>query len=115
MSPDVLWPPNHKMVEVTPTVIASDGCDANPSTTLTNITMDEGDETNTYDPNYDKMPGDGHTVDDIVVDEDGKIWLRAERSGTGDGRVYTITYTATDAAGNTAAAEATVTVPHDQE
>ena len=40
--------------------------------------------------------------------------LRAERSGTGPGRVYTLTYRSADAAGNTSTCEATVTVPHDQ-
>ena len=42
----------------------------------------------------------------------GRIFLRAERSGTGDGRVYTITYEAVDASGNTSEAAATVTGSH---
>jgi hypothetical protein len=33
---------------------------------------------------------------------------------TGDGRVYTITYRAIDACGNSTEATATVTVPHDR-
>ncbi len=37
--------------------------------------------------------------------------LRAERSGTGDGRVYLIVITATDASLNTSHACATVVVP----
>ena len=40
--------------------------------------------------------------------------LRAERSGKGNGRIYLITYSATDSSGNTSFAEATVIVPHDQ-
>ena len=55
---------------------------------------------------------DGDTVNDIVVDENGKILLRAERSFRGHGRVYTITYDATDASANTASGSATVTVPN---
>jgi pectinesterase len=39
--------------------------------------------------------------------------LRAERGGSGAGRVYTVTYRATDAAGNSGQAAAIVTVPHD--
>jgi hypothetical protein len=40
--------------------------------------------------------------------------LRAERSGNGAGRVYTITITCKDSAGNTASSTAKVTVAHDQ-
>ena len=42
------------------------------------------------------------------------IFVRAERSGKGDGRVYTLNYMVTDVSGNTATASTTVTVPHDQ-
>jgi hypothetical protein len=40
--------------------------------------------------------------------------LRASRFGNGPGRIYTLTYLASDVAGNTATCSATVTVPHDQ-
>jgi hypothetical protein len=40
--------------------------------------------------------------------------LRAERSGTGTARVYTLTYTGADQAGNTATCAATVSLPHDK-
>lgn len=112
--PDTLWPPNHKMVLVTPTTTVNDNCDPSPAIGLQSITMNEGELSNTYDPNYDSTVGDGHTIDDIQVDEDGTIYLRAERSGTGSGRIYTITYTATDSSGNSSSASATVTVPHNQ-
>jgi hypothetical protein len=115
VSPDMLWPPNHKMVPITVTVTANDGCDPSPVFALKSITMNEGEVTNTYDPNYDDTVGDDDTMNDIVVDpDDGSISLRAERSGTGEGRVYTITYSATDASGNATTASATVTVPHNQ-
>ena len=42
------------------------------------------------------------------------VQLRAERSGTGDGRVYTITITASDASGNQSTATVDVRVPHDR-
>ena len=111
-SPEILWPPNHKMILITTTIVVSDNCDPNPTLVLTSITMNEGDETNTYDPNYDSNTGDGNTVNDIQVDENGNIYLRAERRGRGTGRIYTITYTITDASGNSSSASATVTVPH---
>jgi len=67
------------------------------------IAMDEGDD----------AKGDGRTSDDIEIGEDGSIYLRAERSGTGNDRVYTITYQAVDDCGNTTFRSATVSIPHD--
>src|SRR5262249_62099428 len=43
--------------------------------------------------------------------DDRQFLLRNERSGTGRGRIYTITYSATDASGNTTLRQTTVTVP----
>ena len=40
------------------------------------------------------------------------VHLRAERMGISNGRVYTITFEATDASGNGSTATAQVTVPH---
>ena len=53
-------------------------------------------------------------VTTVQVTPDGQIFLRAERSGKGNGRVYTITMRAIDAAGNTAFASANVVVPKSQ-
>jgi hypothetical protein len=109
VSPDMLWPPNHKMVDIVATVTVSDICDAAPTVVLTSVTSDE--------PDNAKGNGDGNTVDDIqgteIGTEDYEFQLRAERAGKGDGRVYTITYAVTDASGNSANASATVAVPHD--
>lgn len=103
VTPQVLWPANHKLVEITVNASATDNRDPNPAVELASITSNE--DSNDL--------GDGNTETDIVVDN-GKIFLRAERSGLGNDRIYTITYSATDAAGNTTTASATVTVPHDQ-
>jgi len=96
--PDVLWPANHKMVEITPSWQVSDNCDEWPEVTLVSITMNE----------------DGAAEDDIQVDDDGSIYLRAERSGKGNSRVYTITYQAVDDSGNVSIESAAVTVPHNK-
>jgi len=57
--------------------------------------------------------GDGNTADDIEITADGRIFVRGERSGSGNDRIYTITYKATDASGNFAFGSGTITVPHD--
>jgi Leucine-rich repeat (LRR) protein len=111
-TPNILWPPNHKMIAITVDWTVSD-VDPDPKIELKSIVMNEGDETNAYDPAFDNTLGDGQTTGDIQVDEAGVIYLRAERSGTGMGRIYTLTYEATDAAGNVGTASVTVTVPHE--
>jgi hypothetical protein len=113
VTPDVLWPPNHKMVQITSTRVVSDNCDDSPTVALVSIMMNEGDETNSFDPTFDYTIGDGHTISDIQI-INGNIYLRAERSGAGTGRVYTLTYQAVDDSGNVAIRIATVTVPHNQ-
>src|SRR6266850_1963619 len=44
LSPDALWPPNHKLVQITATVETSDSCDANPAVALKSITSNEPDD-----------------------------------------------------------------------
>ena len=64
------------------------------------------------------MVGDGNTASDWdLVDIDSGIItlrLRAESSGSGDGRIYTITITATDEAGNSSTSGVEIIVPHDK-
>ena len=103
VTPGLLWPPNHKMVNITPSINVSDNLTSNVQVELVSVTNSEPDN----------GLGDGDTANDIVVNADGTISLRAERSGTGTGRVYTFTYKATDLAGNVTVASATVVVPHD--
>jgi hypothetical protein len=114
VTPNVLWPPNHKMVQIIPTWTVNDNCDESPHVSLVKIIMNEGDATNSYDPTYDDSLGDGRTTNDIQVGSDGSIYLRAERAGSGPGRLYTITYKAVDDSGNVTTRSAMVTVPHDQ-
>jgi hypothetical protein len=103
VTPTMLWPPNHKMVEITPSWTVSDECDASPDVSLVSIVANEGDN----------IIGDGHTTDDIQIDDDGSIFVRSERSGTNTGRIYTITYQAVDDCGNTTVRSATVSIPHE--
>ena len=101
VTPDMLWPPNHKYVTVEATVIAADNFDPNPTVTLLSVTSNEPDN----------GEDDGNTINDIVILDNTTFDLRAERSGIGNGRIYTITYEVTDACGNSAIGTATVTVP----
>jgi hypothetical protein len=104
VTPDSLWPPNHKCVIVEANVTVQDAVDPSPTVTFISVTSNEPDN----------GKGDGNTVNDIVIIDDYTFKFVAERSGMGDGRVYTITYQATDASGNSAQATATVTVDHNQ-
>jgi len=103
VEPNVLWPVNHKMVEIHPSWEGSDNCDEWPDVSLVSITTNEDAETK----------GSGHTIGDIWVDANDGIQLRAERGGKGTGRVYTITYQAIDDSNNVTIDSAAVTVPHD--
>ena len=58
--------------------------------------------------------GDGDTAPDWEVVDDHHVQLRAERSGKGNGRLYTITTTCTDASGNAVTKTSTVFVPKNQ-
>lgn len=108
VSPPTLWPPNHTMHVVARGAAASDACDPTPGVSFT-ITSDEPQN----------GLGDGDTAPDWAVQPVSPsvfdVSVRAERSGLGDGRVYTIGAVATDRAGNVSAASSgTVTVPHNQ-
>ena len=104
-NPDNITPPNHKLIEITVDVQVSDNFDPDPVVNLEMITSNEGEN----------AIGDGNTSPDIIISTDGQILLRAERSGLGNGRIYTLTYSARDAAGNMSYAETQVMVPHDEE
>jgi len=103
VNPTTLWPPSHQMVKITPTWTVSDKCDAMPGVSLVSISINESN-----------TKGNGRTDDDVQIGNDGSLYLRAERSGKGNDRVYTITYQASDDCGNATLRSATVTVPHDQ-
>jgi len=105
VSPSVLWSPDHKMVTIQATITATDICDAHPMVRLVSITSNESDN----------GLGDGDTSNDIqgasFGQDDREFRLRAERSGTGSGRIYPITYAVTDGSGNSTLGQATVQVP----
>jgi hypothetical protein len=104
-SPSSLWPPNHKMEDVAINYTTADNCTPSGSIVCTlSVTSNEPVEGG----------GDGDTSPDWEVIDAHNVRLRAERSGGGNGRIYTITIRCTDAAGNVTTQTVTVTVPHDQ-
>lgn len=97
-----LWAPNHKLVDVGLDGIVVDDQDLNPIVEVL-VFSDEPDE----------GFGDGNHDPDAVYDGES-LWLRAERSGKGDGRVYLVVIMATDESGNVGYDCCTVTVAHDK-
>jgi hypothetical protein len=101
-TPGSLWPPNHKMVGVSLTVSVTDVCHGSASCQIVSVSSNEPEN----------GLGDGDTAPDWTITGDLTVNLRAERSGNGSGRVYTITVQCTDASGNSATKSVNVTVPH---
>lgn len=91
----LLWPPNHKLIDV-----LVDGTAADDGSGIASVDITVADEYGKYDAT---VPGFGNAVA-----------LEAWRDGSDkDGRVYTLTAVATDKAGNTSTATTRVLVPHD--
>jgi hypothetical protein len=82
-------------------VNVSDDADPNPSIKLVSITCNDA-----CNPAEDIQRAQ-------LATDDREFDLRAERTGEGSSRTYTITYSATDASGKSATATTTVVVPHD--
>jgi sugar lactone lactonase YvrE len=104
-NPSVLWPPNHKMVDVTISYDVSDDCDA-PGDIACSLSVTSNEPVDDI--------GDGNTSPDWVVVDAHHVMLRAERAGNGSGRIYTVTITCTDSSGNSTSTSVTVMAPHSQ-
>lgn len=97
---NTLWPPNHKYQSIS----------------INGVTDPDGDPVTTA-VNYIKQDepvnglGDGDTSPDATI---SPLQVRAERSGTANGRVYQIGFTAQDGKDGQCSGTVTVCVPHDQ-
>ena len=100
VEPESLWPPNHKLKSIS----------------INNVT-DPDDDPITIEVSEIKQDepvnglGDGDTAPDGFLQP---LKLRSERAGGGNGRVYHISFSATDDKGAQCSAILTVCVPHDQ-
>jgi len=99
---DALWPPNHRLVPITISGL-QDPNDDHLTVTVLDVTQDE--PTNGM--------GDGDTAPDAVT-EGSTVLLRAERGGSGNGRVYRVTFRAEDGQAGTCTGTIRVSVPHDK-
>jgi len=102
LSPAKLWPANEKFIPITATITVKDDYDPQPEIKLISITANE---TLTLEDAKGVKPGT----------DNRQFMLRAKREGKNKaGRIYTVTYSATDGSGNKSIASATITVPHDE-
>jgi hypothetical protein len=101
-TPNVLWPPNHKMRQVVLNLDASD-CQVVTSRVVSVRSSEPVRRT-----------GVGDLAPDWVIGTNGmSLLLRAERSGQSrNGRIYTITVEVSDGTGNATNRTVRVTVPH---
>jgi hypothetical protein len=101
-TPSLLWPPNHKFVDVSISYRVTDNVDpAGSIACALNVSSNEPVD----------GAGDGDTAPDWQIVDSHHLRLRAERAGTGDGRVYEIAITCSDAHTNASKQTVTVTVP----
>ena len=104
----VIWPPNHKMVEEDIMDVSS----SMGAVTITITGISQSEPVNAL--------GSGNTAPDGIIanSTDPTIpsiaYVRAERAGPGTGRIYIISYTASDPGLNQCSGTLTAYVPHDQ-
>ena len=92
---------NHKLTDVVVSYDVTDNC----GVVTTSLSVSSNEPVNGL--------GDGNTTPDWEIVDSNHVRLRAERSGRTAGRIYTITITATDSAGNSSHQQVFVSVPHD--
>jgi hypothetical protein len=94
-TPSSIWPPDHRMVEVTLAYTSGDNC-GGPTTNTLGVSVNAAGA-------KDKREPDWEILDAL------RVLLRADK-----GNVYTLSIISTDGRGNRAAKAVTVSVPHDQ-
>jgi hypothetical protein len=109
--PDVLWPPNHKMVTVAVNYNATDNC-GQPACQINSVTSNEPINSSDYaivDAHHIRLRAERKERDNHDEERRG-----FKRLGNDDDRIYTINITCGDAFGNSSTRAVTVSVPHDK-
>lgn len=102
VSRGILWPANHKMIDVLVSYTVTD--DRDPAAAVQcSLSVASNEPAN--------GTGDGDTAPDWRVVDSHRVLLRAERAGSGNGRTYTITIACTDTAGASSTHPVKVQVP----
>lgn len=96
-TPNILWPANNQMVRASVSVAVSDDSDPAPACQVTGVTNNESIDGTSW-----------QKVGPLTVD------LLAQRLGTGDGRIYTLTIACTNSSELSSTATVRVSVPHDR-
>jgi hypothetical protein len=96
LSPDTIEPQNDKYMAIKASFILKDDFDRLPEIKLVSITANE--------------PLEANDIQDVSIGLDDRYFKFLAESKNTFGRVYTVTYSATDASGNQTLASATVTV-----
>jgi YVTN family beta-propeller protein len=100
---EALWPPNHRMVTVS--ILGITDPDGDPvAIRVTSITQNEPT----------RGTGSGDACPDAAGIGNSSIQLRAERAGSGPGRLYIVSFVADDNRGGTSEGSVSVLVPHNQ-
>lgn len=125
--PLVLWPPNHKMVNES--VTAASDPDTLASAGMTSLTLYTADPTDASGGDGSPNEGPDSSLTSTATDSEGDgtvtapYQVRAERSGKGDGRTYSIRWMASFKDGSSCGSDSSdtdnlkpfvISVPHDQ-
>jgi subtilisin-like proprotein convertase family protein len=104
-APNSLWPPNHTYTDITVSYSVADNCSTSGAISCS-LSVTSNEPLN--------GTGDGDTSPDWQIVDNHHVKLRAERAGTGSGRVYAVKITCTDQAGRSSSQTVNVNVPFSQ-
>jgi hypothetical protein len=111
-SPEILWPANNKYIPISIQGITDPEGDP-IQIGIVSVTSDEPSSSGQCDKyNFKGRCDKNKNKADAYVDDNGVLFLKAERDGRGNGRVYEINFMAADDKGQVAPGKVQVKVPH---